>query len=234
MKPETQEDQQSLISCIEKLLNPKTDSEPLHYLKDLRQRIEKGCFDTKEPPWMHLTAFSDMDAEETDGPRFDLGFDGPEESKNLDLAKHYREERDELRLELEEMQKVHAMEVARLEAEYKAEIKALREDNEKFIRWPSKKRPHRLIQPGQSSKLLVFNINDVAAYVKERFSRSASEEICTMLYRFAVEYGKLSEKNLKLIDSIMPAIMKRDHPHQTFEFPNVTQFNNNPGKVING
>lgn len=34
-------------------------------------------------------------------------------------------------------------------------------------------------------------------------------------------------------DSDRPAIMKRDLPHQTFEFPNVQQFNNNPGKVVN-
>ena len=42
-----------------------------------------------------------------------------------------------------------------------------------------------------------------------------------------------SEETFKQIDSIMPAIMKRDHPHQTFEFPHVTQFNNNPGTVVN-
>jgi hypothetical protein len=82
--------------------------------------------------------------------------------------------------------------------------------------------------------MLVFSLNDVAAHVKERFSKSAGEEICTMLYRFALEYGNLSEDTFKLIDSIMPAILKRDLPHQTFEFPNVSQFNNNPGTVVHG
>ncbi len=228
-----QEDQLKLISCMEVPLYPKAHAEYLHYLKDLGQRIATGCFDPEEHPLMQPTASLDTESEENDELWFDLGLDGTEENKNLDLAMRYREERDALRLQLEEMRKSHAMELARLEAEYKVEIEALREDNEKLIRWPLKKKPSLLTQSAQGSNVLVFSINDVAAHVKERFSRSGGEEVCTMLYRFAVEYGNLSEETFKLIDSIMPAIMKRDHPHQTFEFPHVTQFNNNPGTVVN-
>jgi hypothetical protein len=54
-----------------------------------------------------------------------------------------------------------------------------------------------------------------------------------MLYRFAVEYGCLSEETFRQIDSIVPAVLKRDAPRQIFEMPNVQQFNNNPGKVVN-
>jgi hypothetical protein len=162
-----------------------------------------------------------------------VGLDGTEENKNLDLAMRYREERDALELQLEEMRKSHAMELAKLEAEYNTEIKALQEDNAKLIRWPLKKKPSMLTQSSQGLNLRVFNINDVAAHVKDRFSKSAGEEVCTMLYHFAAEYGNLSKETFKLIDSIMPAIIYRDLPHQTFEFPNVQQFNNNPGTVVN-
>lgn len=214
-------------------LYPKTHPAQRQFLTDLGQRIATGGFDPEEHPLLQPAVSPDTETNECGGFRLDLGLDGTEGSRNLDMAMRYREERDALRLQLEEMRKSHAMELARLEAEYKVEIEALREDNEKLIRWPLKKKPSLLTQSGQGSNVLVFSINDVAAHVKERFSRSGGEEVCTMLYRFAVEYGNLSEETFKLIDSIMPAIMKRDHPHQTFEFPHVTQFNNNPGTVVN-
>lgn len=214
-------------------LYPKTHPAQRQFLTDLGQRIATGCFDPEEHPLMQPTASSDTESEENDELWFDLGLAGTEENKNLDMAMRYREERDALVAQVEEMRKAHAMELARREAEYKAEIEALREDNEKLIRWPSKKGPRPSGRPRRGSDVLVFSLHDVVSHVKERFSRSGGEEVCTMLYRFAVEYGNLSEETFKLIDSIMPAIMKRDLPHQTFEFPHVTQFNNNPGTVVN-
>ena len=62
---------------------------------------------------------------------------------------------------------------------------------------------------------------------------TVAEEICAMLYRFAAEYGTLTKETIELIDSILPAIIYRDLPHQTFKFHNVSQFNNHPGTVIN-
>lgn len=228
-----QDDQLKLIACMKEPLNPKMHPKELGFLKELSQRIETGSFDPEDHPLLPPTASPETDEEEADEQRFRLSLEGTEESQSLDLAKRYREERDTLRAQLEEMQKSHALELARLEAEYKAVTEDLLKENGKLIHWPSKKKPKPLPQANPGSNLLVFSLNDVAAHVKERFSKSAGEEICTMLYRFALEYGSLSEETFKLIDSIMPAIMKRDHPHQTFEFPHVTQFNNNPGKVVN-
>lgn len=227
------DDQLELISCMKAPLYPKKHAKWLEDLEDLSQRISTGCFDPEEPALWQQTASSEMEAEDSDEPLFDLGLDGTGKSKNLDLAMHYREERDALQLQVEEMRKSHAMELAKLEAEYKAEIELLQAENEKFIRWPSRKRVGKLPQSGQGPDVLVFNLNDVVAHVKERFSRSGGEEICAMLYRFAVEYGNLSKETIEQIDSIMPAIIYRDLPHQTFKFPHVTQFNNNPGKVVN-
>lgn len=228
------EDQLQLISCMKAPLYPKKHAEWLDDLKDLSHRIATGSFDPEDHPLFQPTISPETDAEEDDELRFDLGLDGPEESKNLDLAMHYREERDALSLQLEEMKKSHALELAKLEAKYKAEIEVLRKDNEKLIRWPLRKKLTQSTLSSQGSDVLVFNINDVVAYVKERFSKAGSEEICAMLYRFALEYGNQSKETFELIDSILPAIFYRDHPHQTFEFPNVQQFNNNPGTVVNG
>ena len=78
-----------------------------------------------------------------------------------------------------------------------------------------------------------MHLDEVVAHVKERFSRSGGEEISAMLYRLAVEHGNLSEETFRQIDSIIPTIMKRDHPHQTYELPNVSQLINYPGTVVN-
>lgn len=228
------DDQLKLIDCMQEPLYPKMHPEELRFLKELRQRIITGSFDPEDHPLLPPIASPYMDEEENGERRLSLSLEGTEESHNMDLAKQYREERDAFRSQLEEMQKGHALELARLEAEYKVLTEELRKENEKFIHWPSKKKSKPLPKANLGSNMLVFSLNDVAAYVKERFSKSAGEEICTMLYRFALEYGNLSKETFKLIDSILPAILNRDLPHQTFEFPNVSQFNNNPGTVVNG
>lgn len=227
------DDQLKLITCMQVPLYPKMHSEELSFLKELRQRIITGSFDPEDHPLLPPITSPETDEEENGERRLRLSLEGTEESHSMDLAKQYREERDAFKSQLEEMQKSHALELARLEAEYKALTEELQKENNKLIHWPSKKKPKPLPQANPGSNILVFSINDVAAHVKERFSKSAGEEICTMLYRFAMEYGNLSKETIKVIDSIMPAIMKRDLPHQTFEFPNVSQFNNNPGTVVN-
>lgn len=229
-----QDDQLKLIACMKEPLYPKKHPEELCFLKELSQRITTGSFDPEDHPLLPPTPSPETDEEEADERLFCLLLEGTEESRNLDLAKRYREERDALRSQLEEMQKSHDLELARLEAEYKAVTEDLLKENGKLIHWPSKKKPKPLPQANTGSNMLVFSINDVVAHVKERFSKSAGEEISTMLYRFALEYGVLTEETFKLIDSIMPAIQKRDLPQQTFEFANVSQFNNNPGTVVNG
>ena len=199
------------------------------FFKDLALRITTGSFDPTEGSALQPVSPSDVDADENGRPLLlDLGDGGAD----LDLAKQYREERDALRMQLEEMQRNHATELARMEARYRAEIKALMEENSKLFRRPSKRRSAPLDAAGRSTDILMLDIQDVADHVKKRFSKSAAEEICTMLYRLAVEHGNLAEETFKLIDSIIPAIMARDHPHQTLNMSHVEQFNNNLGKVV--
>ena len=80
----------------------------------------------------------------------------------------------------------------------------------------------------------MLHLDDVADYVKKRFSRSGGEEVSTMLYHLAVSNGSLAEETFAQIDSIIPAIMERDAPNQVFKVAHVEQFNNNPGTVVNG
>ena len=80
---------------------------------------------------------------------------------------------------------------------------------------------------------LMFNLDEMADYMKERFSKSGAEEVSAMLYHLAVEHGTMAEETFRQIDSIVPAILKRNKLQQIFNLPNVSQFNNNPGTVVN-
>ena len=53
-------------------------------------------------------------------------------------------------------------------------------------------------------------------------------EVCAMLYHLAGKHGAMSEETINIIDSIVPAIEKRNIAQHIFEMPNVSQFNNNP------
>lgn len=226
-----QDDQLRLLTCMESALTQSEAKEHGSFFKDLALRITTGSFDPTEGSALQPVSPSEVDADENGRLlSLDLG-DGGED---LDLAKQYREERDALRMQMEEIRKSHAMELARMEAKYRAEIKELMEENSKFFRRPSKRRPASLKAAGRSADILMLDIQDVADHVKKRFSKSAGEEICAMLYRLAVEHGNLAEETFKQIDSIIPAIMERDHPHQTLNVSRVEQFNNNPGTVVNG
>ena len=184
--------------------------------------------------------------------RFSLSADGGDD---LDLVKRYRQERDALQGQIEEMRKRHAMELARMEAQYRAELEALRKENSKLIRWPSKRRAEGSVEKeieekgvgesveeaseGAGSVVeagvqeLVFGLEEVAAHVKERFSKSGGEEVSTMLYHLAVEHGVLSEETFRLIDGIVPAILHRDLPQQNITVSNVNQLNNVIGTLNN-
>lgn len=228
----SQDDQLRLLSCMESALTQNEAKEHGAFFKDLALRITTGSFDPTEGLSLQPVSAPGADADggdESGRPSLlDLGDGG----NDLDLAKQYREERDALRSQLEEMRKSHAMELARMEAKYRAEIKELMEENSRFFRRPSKRRSASLKAAGRTD-ILMLDIQDVAAHVKERFSRSGGEEVSAMLYRFAVEHGNLSEETFRLIDSIIPAIMKRDHPNQTLNVSHVEQFNNHPGTVVN-
>ena len=155
-----------------------------------------------------------------------------EEEEERDAKEHaleYKRECDALRNQLREQKKSYELEITRLEAQYKAEINRLKKERNRLAHEPS-------THPASSKadeKELKMGVSEVAAHVKERFSKPGAEEVCTMLYHFAMEHNCLTKDIFILIDGIVPAIIKREMPHQTFNMPNVQQFNNNPQQVIN-
>jgi hypothetical protein len=149
-----------------------------------------------------------------------------------------------LSFENEVRQNKKIAEQQQLISQLEQQLQAQKVDYElQLARMAAQNRPHSEQQETSQVKNLSSNdtakkepsltISEMAAHVKERFSKQAAEEFCTMFYHFAVTHDSLDEASAKLIDGIVPAILQRDKPHQTLDFPNVTQFNNNPQTVIN-
>lgn len=227
------EDQLTLLSYMKTGLTDKEVKTTFPFFEGLEQRIKTGSFGQSDNQPDSLGIPSDTDTERDGIAQVHFSLDDAGADDKLDLARQYLQERNALKLQLEELQASYTMELARMEAKYQAEIERLRQENSRFIRWPSKNRSDALEPSQWSSDVLMFNLDEVAEHVKERFSKSGAEEVSAMLYRLAVKHGALGEETLKLIDSIVPAILKRNTPQQILKLSNVQQFINNPEKVVN-
>ena len=203
------------------------------FFKELELRVKTGCFEASDSLPEHSVIPSDADTERDEMSRVHFSLENAGVDDNLDLAKQYKQERDALKSQLEELEKSHAMELARIEAQHQAVMKELMKENGKLIRWPSKKRTGELKPSKWNTNVLMFNLDEMADYMKERFSKSGAEEVSAMLYHLAVEHGTLAEETFRQIDSIVPAILKRNKMQQIFNLHHVSQFNNNLGSVVN-
>lgn len=139
----------------------------------------------------------------------------------------------QLEQKLQDQRADYDLQLARMAAKYKQHINQLEKRQDTTAR--SDMAHEKPIPEGNATTSEPsFTIAEMTAHVKERFSKQAAEEFCTMYYHLATSEGHhLDEASSKLVDGIVPAILLRDRPHQTIEMPNVKQFNNNPQTVIN-
>lgn len=144
-------------------------------------------------------------------------------------VKRLQTENNELQQRLDELQHTNEVERNRIEAKYQAEIAELKQRiNESAPKTVSDEDAHKS-KPAE----LTLTISELTDYVKERFSKSGGDEVSTMLYHIAMERGNLDEETFRLIDSIGPAIWKRDLPFTKVEIPTAQQVNINPQNVHN-
>ena len=122
------------------------------------------------------------------------------------------------------------MEMARREAQYKAEIDKIRKERNALAHEPVSEKTS---ETDEKPKELTLTLSEMAAFVKERFSKSGADEICTMLYKKSAEHGFLGEDTFKAIDGIVPAVLKRSTPQTNVEITTAHQVNVNPQEVKN-
>ena len=137
---------------------------------------------------------------------------------------------ESLEAQIEDLKKSHEMELARKEAQHKAEIDKIKKERNAPAHEPVvKKEP----EADEKPKELTLTLSEIAAFVKERFSKSGADEICTMLYTKSAEHGFLGEDTFKVIGEIVPAVLKRDTHQTNIDITSAAQVNINPQKVIN-
>ncbi len=149
--------------------------------------------------------------------------------EEIDVVGDLKQERDNLRARIDDLQKSHEMELAKMEAQYKAEIDKIRKERNKLAHEPEANKEQ---VPATETKELTLTLSEVAAFVKERFSKSGANEICTLLYSKAAEHSYLGEETFKLIEGIIPAIIKRDKPQNNVDIQHAGQVNVSPQQVI--
>ena len=220
------EEQLGVITRINISL-PKGYEKTERFLRDLENRIKIGNFD-------HEDAISGRDMKDYHEPdeqqdfEYSRALSRASNEEERDIVDDLKQECDNLKARIDEIQKSHEMEQAKMEAQYKAEIEKIRKERIMLAHAPEVKP-----EPETKPKELTLTLTEIADHVKARFSKSGADEICTLLYGKAAEHGYLGEETFKLIDGIVPAVLKRDKPQQTIEIPKVQQVNINPQTVIN-
>lgn len=144
-------------------------------------------------------------------------------------ALEYKRECDVLRIQLQELKKIHELEITRLEAQYTAEINRLKMECDKLAHEPS---THQASFKSDDEDLKL-SVSEVTAHVKEVFSKPCVVEACTMLFHLAMEHDCQNKEIFKLINGLLSAAIQRVAPYQIFNIPNVQQLNMNPQVVQN-
>ena len=219
------EDQLELIDRIQKTLPRDEIIKQDGFIKDLVSRIKTGNFESDgaqmvkneaENGELQVTYYAALYRDSL--------------KKEKDVVEELKQERDSLLAQIEALKKIHEMEMARMEAKYKAEVQSIKEERNKLAHEPAvKAEPEAISKP----KELTLTLSEIAVFVKDRFSSSGANEICTMLYGKAAEHNFLGEDTFKVIDGIVPAVLKRDVPHTKIDIPTAQQVNINPQQVIN-
>lgn len=224
------EDQLELIDRIQRTLPNEKNISLDEFIRRLESRIMTGNFDPEDSFTGKRVPKPYHDPDEQQDLEYSRVLACASCEEDIDVVGDLKEERDRLKAQIDELQKSHEMELAKMEAQYKAEIDKIKKERNKLAHEPETRKDQ---VAASGPKELTLTLSEVVAYVKERFSKSGADEICTMLYGKAVEHSCLEEYVLKQIEGIIPAIIKRDMPHQTVEIPQAGQVNINPHKVEN-
>ena len=151
----------------------------------------------------------------------------PEESDPDDeegMGETYKEQLEIYKEKYKALKESQEYRIQEIEARHESELWELRVKLEEMELAES--------QRGKS-KALLFTFTEMANIVKARFSKTGAEEFSNMLYNLALKHGYLDEELSKAIDSIVPAVLKRDKPQNNIDIKEAHQVNVSPQKVDN-
>jgi flagellar biosynthesis GTPase FlhF len=171
-----------------------------------------------------------VDPDEDYDRMFAAGYNQTMEEAENDKEEQYKQERDTLKYQLEQLKKNYESDLESIEAKYQKEIAVLKEDLAKQSDDSYKEVTVKNTVPDE----LYMTINEIVSDAKEWFHESGASELTNMLYRYVKNHQYYTNDDLwEQIASIIPAIEKRTAPQQSISVNNADQVNINPHQVHN-
>ena len=229
-------DQFALLQCIQNNFNPMKGYKGKfsHDFDMLSDRIDCGTYETDlELAIPSLRPRETYESEDDYDRMFAAGYNQTIEEAENDKVEQYKQERDTLRYQLDELRKNYEAKMAEVEAKHLSEIEALRMEMAARNDNASHEVPQSIGEPEEQDKDFSLTVSEMANYVIENFSEGAANEFINLYYHFAMQYKKVDDEASKIMDCILPAIHKRNTPHTQVDVTTANQVNVNPQQVIN-
>ena len=161
-----------------------------------------------------------------------------EDIKTDKIIERYQNEIKSLKEQLQSQGERYEQQIESREHYYQWEIKELKSKMERL----SKRRKTKTTKDNTYiyfdtidgiEEEVALTVSEMVVYVKERFSKQAAEEFINMYWHLISTRKDIDSELSELVGDILPAIIERDAPHQTFEINDPVQVYINPSKVVN-
>ena len=191
-----------------------------------------GKFDPHETPAIPTDNPMGLTPDEYDDYRYNLALDRAATDEELNKEEQLQRDCESLKRQLEEQQKSHEMEMARITAKHQAEIRKLKKQQADGKKQTTKKVKAEEKTTVESAGQM-FSVEEMIADVQSQFEMTSAKDFCSMYYRISAKHSYWDEKICKLVDAIVPAIKEREALRQTINIPTAQQVNINPKEVNN-
>ena len=228
------EDQLALLKRIEEACPKKEYATHESDFEDIRRYIKACVFLANYEPDRASRLKPIAETQEEYDRMFAIGYEQTMEAAESDKAEQYRQECNTLRYQMEEQRKAYEENIAAIENRHQLEIEELKHLLSENVKPDVKgviREVEKIVVAAPSGKSLTAV--EMAAHMKAQFSKSAAEEFVNMYYHLAMQSGNIDEETAKLIDSIVPEILRRDVPTTNIDVATAHQVNVNPQTVVN-
>lgn len=205
----------------------------MDYNMRLESSIKTGNFEPQDKFFASCDTPMGLAPDEYDEYRHNLALDREATDEELNKTEQLQRDCDALRSQLEEQRKMHEMELSRIVAKYSAQIEELEAKLGKLPALLPAANERKDENNENTDQELSFTVAEMATFAMQQFNRAGGVDFTNMFYQLARKHNRIEERSCSMVDMIVPAILRREAPHQTINIPTVQQLNINPQNVIN-
>ena len=185
-------------------------------------------------PFKALSDDPSIDVDTEEERSFPAGIRQMKEEEKAYQEELFKQKHKALIWQKEEQRKYYEARISQLEYNYSKEIEELKKALEEKQQHDAEPTPVANDVPvDETPKVASLTIAEMVAHIKDRFSKTAADEFVSMFYKISMDHGDVDEEAAKLIDDIIPAIIRRDSPQQIVDITTAHQVNVSPQKVEN-